>query len=108
MLSFLPLPSSSLSSPLTFTRDALSVATALDLAGVPLPSDRTMDSLSFLGILKTRNCGADGQDYGNRSTFYYWGKNPSPKVGLHAVRHSTKTFGNWKLHWVTEGSHCHE
>lgn len=30
------------------------------------------------------------------------------EIGLHAVRHSTPTFGNWKMHWVTEGSHCNE
>ena len=43
---------------------------------------------------------------GNRSVWYYWGKNPDPKVGLHAVRMMTREFGNWKLHWVTQGSHC--
>ena len=26
---------------------------------------------------------------------YFRGKNPSPAVGLHAVRHSTPEFGNW-------------
>jgi hypothetical protein len=83
-------------------------ATALDLAHVQLPSDRTIDAISYVGLLKAQNCGADGQDYGNRSTFYYWGKNPSPSVGLHAVRHSARGFGNWKLHWVTEGSHCND
>lgn len=83
-------------------------ATALDLAGVPLPEDRTIDAVSFAGILRNQHCGANGQDVSNRSTFYYWGKNPSPKVGLHAVRHSTPTFGDWKLHWVTEGSHCND
>jgi hypothetical protein len=71
-------------------------ATALELAGVALPSDRTIDAISFAGLLRTKHCGANGQDYGPRTTFYYWGKNPSPSVGLHAVRHSTESFGNWK------------
>ena len=74
-------------------------ATALELAGAALPEDRTIDAISFVGVLKAKNCGANGQDYGNRTTFYYWGKNPSPSVGLHAVRHSTASFGNFKLHW---------
>ena len=23
-----------------------------------------------------------------------------------AVRHSTPEFGDWKMHWITQGSHC--
>lgn len=47
-------------------------ATALELAGVALPADRTIDAISFVGLLRMKSCGANGQDYGNRSTFYYW------------------------------------
>jgi len=68
-------------------------ATALELAGISLPSDRTYDSISMVPILRGTK--------GVRGTFYYWGKDPNPAVGLHAVRH-----GPWKMHWVTEGSHC--
>jgi arylsulfatase A len=78
-------------------------ATALELAGVSLPADRTIDAISYLPILKS-----GARAVGDRSTFYYWGKNPSPKVGLHAVRHTSSTFGNWKMHWATEGSHCED
>ena len=67
-------------------------APALELAAVPLPTDRTIDSISYVGLLKDRGHEAPRS---NRSTFYYWGKNPSPAVGLHAVRHSTPEFGNW-------------
>ena len=77
-------------------------ATALELADVPLPTDRTIDAISYVGLLK-----GNGHEtsHGNRTTFYYWGQSPSATVGLHAVRHSTPSFGNWKMHWVTQGSH---
>lgn len=77
-------------------------ATALELAGVAPPSDRTIDAISFVPVLKGEVPG----DIGPRKTFYYWGQAPNPAIGLHAVRHSTAEFGDWKMHWVTQGSHC--
>ena len=44
-------------------------ATALELAAVPLPTDRTIDSISYVGLLKDRGHEAPRS---NRSTFYYW------------------------------------
>ena len=77
-------------------------ATACQLAEVPLPSDRTIDAISYADVLRSGGTiPANG-----RTAWYYWGKNPDPKIGLHAVRMMTPSFGNWKLHWVTEGSHC--
>lgn len=61
-------------------------ATALALAGVPLPSDRTIDAIDFSPVLQGRN--------GTRDIFLYWGESPSMEVGLHAVRK-----GDWKMHW---------
>ena len=60
-------------------------ATALELAGVPLPSDRTIDAISYVDVLKSGRRSESALDFGKRTTFYYWGKNPSPGVGLHAV-----------------------
>lgn len=51
-------------------------ATALELARVPLPTDRTIDAISYAGLLQ--NHGHTKSSHGNRTTFYYWGKNPSP------------------------------
>ena len=40
-----------------------------------------MDSISYLGVLKAGRRSESALDFGNRSTFHYWGKNPSPAVG---------------------------
>lgn len=70
-------------------------ATALALAGVEHTPDagHNSDSIDFSQVLV-------GQQ-GRRQTFYYWGKSPNRAVGLHAIRH-----GDWKMHWVRQGSHC--
>eukprot|EP00038_Savillea_parva_P028736 m.66744 g.66744 ORF g.66744 m.66744 type:complete len:558 (-) comp8383_c0_seq1:66-1739(-) len=84
--------------PNTITRDIFTsmdfFATAAELAGATLPTDRTYDTISYVDVLK-------GAPTGKRDTFYYWGSDPNPQIGLHAVR-----FKNYKLHWVTQGSHC--
>ena len=77
-------------------------ATALELAGVPLPADRTYDAISFLPVL------LDDAAPAPRQTFYYWGEHVDPKLGLQAVRHSAPGFGDWKMHWITQGSHCED
>ena len=51
-------------------------ATALELAGVPLPTDRTIYAISYASLLQTH--GHVTSSHGNRTTFYYWGKNPNP------------------------------
>ena len=57
-------------------------ATALELAGAPVPTDRTIDAVSFVKTLKS---GGTQFEEGSRDTFYYWGEGPDPKIGLHAV-----------------------
>eukprot|EP00937_MAST-01D_sp_MAST-1D-sp2_P001286 g1286.t1 len=77
-------------------------ATALELAGVVPPADRTYDSVSFAPLLR------DAAAPAPRQTFFYWGEHVDPAVGLQAVRHAAPGFGDWKLHWVTQGSHCED
>jgi hypothetical protein len=61
-------------------------ATSLSLAGVDhaLPAGYHSDSIDFSPVLTGRA--------GTREVFYYWGKSPSPPIGLHAVRK-----GDWKV-----------
>ena len=56
-------------------------ATAAELAGAPLPTDRTYDSISYAALL------ADDEAEAPRQTFYYWGEHVDPKLGLQAVRY---------------------
>jgi arylsulfatase A len=76
--------------PGTTSHDILSTmdffATALALADVPLPTDRTIDAIDFTPVLLGH--------VGTRDTFIYWGGTPRQEIGLHAVRK-----GDWKMHW---------
>jgi arylsulfatase A len=77
-------------------------ATAAELAGAALPADRTYDSISYASLL------ADADADATRQTFFYWGEHVDPKLGLQAVRHAAPGFGDWKMHWITQGSHCED
>eukprot|EP00483_Globobulimina_turgida_P010653 UN10674 len=65
-----------------------------------MPTDRYYDGYSMYDWLFNKNSGTS-----KRNVFYYWPKDPNPKRGwqqsLHAVR-----VKQWKLHWITGGSHC--
>lgn len=63
-------------------------ATCLDLAGVPLPSDRIIDGVSLVPVLK--GTGKSGRDV----MFFYRG------IRLMAVRK-----GPWKAHFITQAGY---
>eukprot|EP01084_Bolivina_argentea_P289018 496192_1 len=73
--------------------------TIADLVDKPLPNDRYYDGVSMYDWLFKKN----GKS--KRDTFYYWPTSPNNKSGwqqsLHAVR-----INQWKMHWITGGSHC--
>ena len=73
--------------------------TIADLVDKSLPNDRYYDGISMYQWLFNRN----GQS--KREINYYWPEDPNPKLGwqqsLHAIR-----INQWKLHWITAGSHC--
>mmetsp|Transcript_50083 Transcript_50083/g.44892 ORF Transcript_50083/g.44892 Transcript_50083/m.44892 type:complete len:618 (-) Transcript_50083:78-1931(-) len=76
--------------------------TIAELVDKPIPTDRYYDGYSMYDWLFTEK-GGNGKS--KRDTFYYWPYMPNPNQGwqqsLNAVR-----INQWKLQWITGGSHC--
>lgn len=69
--------------------------TLFKMAGAKVPTDRIIDGVDMSPILFA----PEGKT--NRTHYFYYPKDPSPKIGLYAIRDA-----QYKAHFYTQGSHC--